>query len=130
MYMASGLVAIVLAWAVLLVPDAGALPVVDPDGYVIAERARTEIDGQGQFSVAEGGSAGFLLYVGVMNQPRDAYAISVLSQDLDLVQHWLDSPERRFLVTTNAPALAQLIEEHQLDIILQQDSAAVLAKPS
>ena len=36
-FMALGLVAAVVAWAVLLVPEEEALPVVDPDGYVVAD---------------------------------------------------------------------------------------------
>jgi hypothetical protein len=129
-FMAMGLVAGVVAWAVLVVPDAGALPIVNPDSYVIADRARTEIDASGQFGMAEGGSGSFLLYLGVMNQPADPYAYSLLTPDIDLVQQWLDSPDKRFLVTTNAPALAQVIAEQDLDIVLSQGSAAVLAKPT
>jgi hypothetical protein len=129
-FMALGLVAVVVAWAVLLVPEVGVLPVVDPDGYVIAQRARTEIDASGQFGMAEGGTGSFLLYLGVMNQPRDTYALSLLTPDIDLVQHWLDSPDKRFLVTTNAPALAQVIAERDLDIVSRQGFAALLAKPT
>ncbi len=128
-YMASGLVIFALGWVTFLVPEVGAVPIIDPDSYAVAERARSEIDGLGQFAMSEGGTKGFMLYVGVMNQTWDSYAYAVLNEEYDLVQQWLASPEKRFLVTTNAPSLAEVIEERGLKVIFQQGSAAVIAKP-
>jgi hypothetical protein len=127
--LASGVLLVAALWATLWTEEGQATPLINPDTYAVAEWARSEIAGQGQFAMAEGGPQGYMLYVGVLNQPRDAYAMEmVLLQGGDLLQYWTATPEKRFLVTSDVHALENVIEVYGLEIVHQQGTAAVLTR--
>jgi hypothetical protein len=124
----SGALAVAALWATLWTEESQVVPVISPDGYAAAEWARSEIGGEGQFAVAEGGVPGYMLYVGVLNQPRDEYSLQVLRLEIDPLDHWLGTPEIPFLLTSDVGALQDVIDDQDLDILHQEGTAAVLGR--
>ena len=123
-----GVLSVATLAVILWISPGQATPLINADSYAVAEWARSEIGGQGQFAMAEGGPQGYMLYVGVLNQPRNAYAYEVLVPEGDLLLQWLTTPEKSFLLTSNIDSLEAVIDKYDLVILRQQGAAAVLSR--